>query len=238
MLAGKGKITLVNNAVNMGFIRTMNRAMALSPGRDVVWLNADTRVQGNWLDRLRNIAHSSADIASVTPFTNNGELMSFPQSQVSHAMPNAREQAALDELAKHANISPVEIETGCGFCLYIKRAALNQVGYLDEVYLARGYGEETDWCLRARSFGWRHMGAPNVFVAHQGGISFGAEKHCASHTTTLSCAAAIQALRHAIVRFACGTRSKLPGTRYSAPDWPASHNRAMNKSLAMADGGR
>jgi len=176
MLAGKGKITLVNNAVNLGFIRTMNRAMALSPGKDVVWLNADTRVQGNWLDRLRNIAHSSADIASVTPFTNNGELMSFPQSQVSHTMPNAHEQAALDELAKHANISPVEIETGCGFCLYVKRAALNQVGYLDEVHLARGYGEETDWCLRARSFGWRHMGAPNVFVAHQGGISFGAEK--------------------------------------------------------------
>lgn len=176
VLAGKGKITLVNNAVNLGFIRTMNRAMALSPNKDVVWLNADTRVHGNWLDRLRNIAHSSADIASVTPFTNNGELMSFPQSQVSHPMPTAPEQAALDELAQHANIAPIEIETGCGFCLYIKRAALNQVGYLDEVHLARGYGEETDWCLRARSFGWRHMGAPNVFVAHQGGISFGAEK--------------------------------------------------------------
>ncbi|MBF8788717.1 glycosyltransferase family 2 protein [Pseudomonas asiatica] len=176
LLAGKGKITLVNNAVNLGFIRTMNRAMAMSPDKDVVWLNADTRVHGNWLDRLRNVAYSSEDIASVTPFTNNGELMSFPQSQVSHAMPSAREQAELDELAQNANISPVEIETGCGFCLYIKRTALNQVGYLDEVHLARGYGEETDWCLRARSFGWRHMGAPHVFVAHQGGVSFGAEK--------------------------------------------------------------
>lgn len=176
VLAGKGKITLVSNAVNLGFIRTMNRAMAISPDKDVVWLNADTRVHGNWLDRLRNIAHSSDDIASVTPFTNNGELMSFPQSQVSHAMPSACEQAELDDLAQHANIDPIEIETGCGFCLYIKRAALNQVGYLDEVHLARGYGEETDWCLRARGFGWRHMGAPNVFVAHQGGISFGTEK--------------------------------------------------------------
>ena len=176
VLAGKGKITLVNNTVNMGFIRTMNRAMAMSPDKDVVWLNADTRVHGNWLDRLCNIAHSSDDIASVTPFTNNGELMSFPQSQVSHAMPSACEQAELDTLAQQTNTAPIEIETGCGFCLYIKRAALNQVGYLDEVHLARGYGEETDWCLRAHSFGWRHMGAPNVFVAHQGGISFGAEK--------------------------------------------------------------
>lgn len=176
VLAAKGKITLVHNAVNLGFIRTMNRAMALSPNKDVVWLNADTRVHGAWLDRLRQVAYSAEDIASVTPFTNNGELMSFPRSQVCHDLPSAQAQAELDELARQVNSAPMEIETGCGFCLYIKRAALDQVGYLDEVHLARGYGEETDWCLRAREHGWRHMGAPNVFVAHQGGISFGAEK--------------------------------------------------------------
>jgi GT2 family glycosyltransferase len=176
VLAAKGRITLVHNTVNLGFIRSMNRAMALSPNKDVVWLNADTRVHGDWLDRLRQVAYSDARIASVTPFTNNGELMSFPQSQVSHAMPSAKAQAELDELARQVDSTPMEIETGCGFCLYIKRAALDEVGYLDEVHLARGYGEETDWCLRARGLGWRHMGAPNVFVAHQGGISFGAEK--------------------------------------------------------------
>lgn len=176
VLAAKGKITLVHNAVNLGFIRTMNRAMALCPNKDVVWLNADTRVHGAWLDRLREVAYSDERIASVTPFTNNGELMSFPRSQICHDMPSAKAQAELDELARQVASPPVEIETGCGFCLYIKRAALDHVGYLDEVHLARGYGEETDWCLRARSHGWRHMGAPNVFVAHQGGISFGAEK--------------------------------------------------------------
>ncbi len=176
VLAGKGKITLVHNAANLGFIRSMNRAMALSPNKDVVWLNADTRVHGTWLDRLRQVAYSEPHIASVTPFTNNGELMSFPRSQFSHAMPSATEQAELDNLASHTASPPIEIETGCGFCLYIKRAALDQVGYLDEVHLSRGYGEETDWCLRARNLGWKHVGAPNVFVAHQGGISFGAEK--------------------------------------------------------------
>jgi GT2 family glycosyltransferase len=175
-LASKGKITLVHNPVNLGFIRSMNRGMGLSPDKDVVWLNADTRVHGDWLDRLRQVAYSDARTASVTPFTNNGELMSFPRSRLSHDMPSAAEQAELDDLARHTNSPPVEIETGCGFCLYIKRQALDQVGYLDEVHLSRGYGEETDWCLRARSMGWHHVGAPNVFVAHQGGISFGAEK--------------------------------------------------------------
>lgn len=132
--------------------------MALSPGKDVVWLNADTRVHGDWLDRLRQAAYSDASIASATPFTNNGELMSFPRSQVSHDMPSAAEQAELDDLARNTDSPPVDIETGCGFCLYIKREALDKVGYLDELHLARGYGEETDWCLRARSLGWKHVG--------------------------------------------------------------------------------
>ncbi len=176
VLAGKGKITLVQNPINLGFIRSMNRAMALSPRQDVVWLNADTRVQGDWLDRLRTTAYADETIASVTPFTNNGELMSFPESRFSHPMPSAAEQARLDDLARMTGSPAMELETGCGFCLYIKRSALDSVGYLDEVELLRGYGEETDWCLRARGLGWRHVGAPNVFVAHQGGISFGAEK--------------------------------------------------------------
>lgn len=176
VLASKGKITLIQQPVNLGFIRTMNRAMALSPRQDVVWLNADTRVHGNWLDRLRDIAYGSDDIASVTPFTNNGELMSFPISRVSSPMPTAEEQAELDRLANDIASPAVELETGCGFCLYIKRAALDAVGYLDEVHLSRGYGEETDWCLRARRSGWRHMGATHVFVAHKGGVSFKEEK--------------------------------------------------------------
>lgn len=177
VLAGKNKITLVQNPTNLGFIRSMNRAMAMSLDKDVIWLNADTRVHGDWIDRLRQVAYSDPHTASVTPFTNNGELMSFPQSRISQAMPSADQHAELDTLAKLNPEPPVEIETGCGFCLYIRREAIDQVGYLDEVELSRGYGEETDWCLRARSFGWKHLGAPNVFVAHQGGVSFGEEKN-------------------------------------------------------------
>jgi GT2 family glycosyltransferase len=175
-LAAAGEIEHVQHPANLGFIRNVNRGMALSPERDVVWLNADTRVHGNWLDRLRAVAYSDKDIASVCPLTNNGELMSFPESRISQPMPDAAQQAELDDLARITASPAVEIETGCGFCLYIKRSALDSVGYLDEVHLLRGYGEETDWCLRARARGWRHMGATHVFVAHQGGISFGDEK--------------------------------------------------------------
>ncbi|MBB3102464.1 glycosyltransferase family 2 protein [Azomonas macrocytogenes] len=175
-LASQGKLDYIRRPANLGFIRNMNRGMALHPERDVLWLNADTLVQGDWLDRLRTVAYGADDIASVAPFSNNGELMSFPESRVCHPMPSPQRHTELDRVARQANQEPVELEVGCGFCLYIKRHTLNTVGYLDEVELKRGYGEETDWCLRARSKGWRHMGATNVFVAHAGGHSFGPEK--------------------------------------------------------------
>jgi len=38
---------------------------------------------------------------------------------------------------------------------------------------AQGYGEENDFCLRARHLGWRHVALPGLFVAHCGGASFG-----------------------------------------------------------------
>ena len=175
-LARSGKIKLIRRAANLGFIRNMNRGMALHPDRDVVWLNADTHVHGNWLDRLHRLAYSHDDVASVTPFSNNGELMSFPVSRHAAPMPAPTELALLDETACELALPPVELEVGCGFCLYIKRQALEQTGYLDEQHLIRGYGEETDWCLRARQHGWRHLGATNIFVAHAGGHSFGPEK--------------------------------------------------------------
>ena len=175
-LAEQGRLEYRRWPANLGFIRSMNRGMALHPERDVVWLNADTLVHGDWLDRLRAAAWKANDIASVTPFTNNGELMSFPEIRGCTPMPNPDELARLDRAARRYTGSAVEIVMGCGFCLYLRRHALNAVGYLDEQTLRRGYGEESDWCLRASQRGWRHLGATNVFVAHAGGHSFGAEK--------------------------------------------------------------
>lgn len=175
-LAQSGAITLVRHPANLGFIRGMNRGMIMHPERDVIWLNADTLVHGNWVDRLRHAAYSATDIASVTPFSNNGELMSFPEPSTSHAMPNAEELKALDTLAAATKAPPVPLDVGNGFCLYLRRKAMATVGFLDEIHMARGYGEETDWCLRATATGFKHIGAPNVFVAHKGEVSFGAEK--------------------------------------------------------------
>ncbi len=69
--------------------------------------------------------------------------------------------------------APIEIPVGVGHCLYIRRDCLREVGELDADVFGHGYGEETDFCLRGRRLGRTHVLAPNVFVYHASGRSFG-----------------------------------------------------------------
>jgi glycosyltransferase involved in cell wall biosynthesis len=57
--------------------------------------------------------------------------------------------------------------------MYLRRDCLDAVGAFRTDVFAQGYGEENDFCLRARHLGWRHVAAPGVFVAHRGAQSFG-----------------------------------------------------------------
>ena len=59
-LAAAGKITLLRNTQNQGFVASVNRALALHPTHDAVLLNSDTLVFADWLARLRAAAYSAA----------------------------------------------------------------------------------------------------------------------------------------------------------------------------------
>ena len=70
----------------------------------------------------------------------------------------------------------IDVPTGVGFCMYVRREALNEIGLFDEKTFGRGYGEENDFCMRASALGWRNITCSNVFVFHDGGVSFSTEK--------------------------------------------------------------
>jgi GT2 family glycosyltransferase/glycosyltransferase involved in cell wall biosynthesis len=174
-LADSGRIILLENEANLGFVQTVNRGMRRSPDRDVVLLNSDTVVHGDWLDRLQAAALSAPDIATVTPFSNNAEICSFPRLCQDTRM--ALPASVIDHALAHGMAGQrVEIPTGVGFCMYIRRECLAQVGEFDADKFGRGYGEENDFCLRARARGWRHLLAADCFVEHVGGVSFSADK--------------------------------------------------------------
>ena len=143
---------------------------------DVILLNSDTIVPPGFIDRLAAAAHSSADIGTVTPLSNNGEFTSFPIPNISNPLPSRKEIIRIDRIAAKANSDRiVDIPSGIGFCLYVTRACLDSVGPLSEDF-GPGYLEDADFCLRAREHGFRNVCAPSVYVGHAGSKSFGKEK--------------------------------------------------------------
>lgn len=172
-LAALELITLIENEENLGFVATVNRGMRLHPLRDVLLLNSDTEVYGDWLDRL--VAHGRrARVASVTPLSNNATICSYPRFLFDNPVPLETAYSEIDRMAEETNPGvSVEVPTGVGFCFYIQRAALNAIGLFNVEEFAKGYGEENDFCFRAINAGWVNLMALDVFVRHTGETSFG-----------------------------------------------------------------
>ncbi|WP_291517000.1 methyltransferase domain-containing protein [Acidovorax sp.] len=171
------RITLLENAENLGFVGTVNRGMALSNSNDVLLLNSDTEVANDWLDRIRRAAYSDQKVASVTPFSNNATICSYPRFCKDNELPEGYDTARLDALCASTNPGAVvDVPTGVGFCMYIRRDSLAAVGLFDTENFGKGYGEENDFCQRAAAAGWRNLHLLDTFVLHTGGVSFGESK--------------------------------------------------------------
>ncbi|MGE3297451.1 MAG: glycosyltransferase family 2 protein [Porticoccaceae bacterium] len=176
-MAAAGRIRLHRNPENLGFVATVNRAMALHPERDAVLLNSDTQVANDWLDRLRACAGGDARIGTVTPFSNNGSICSYPNVLEVNPLPAGWPLAELDALFAVVNAGQcLDLPTGVGFCLYLRRDCWAALGGFDLDRFPRGYGEETDFCMRAAKAGWRNVLCADVFVFHEGSVSFGEER--------------------------------------------------------------
>jgi GT2 family glycosyltransferase/glycosyltransferase involved in cell wall biosynthesis len=168
-------VTVLRNDANLGFTGTANRGMTRSRA-DVVLLNSDAIPSPGWLDALRRCAASDPSIGTVTPFSNNAEIASYPAFCVNNPVPSDAEAAQLAAaFAASAVPSYPELPTGVGFCLYVRRALIDAIGVFDPAFGA-GYGEENDLCLRAQRAGFRNVLADDAYVRHTGGRSFEGRK--------------------------------------------------------------
>ncbi|WP_178106869.1 glycosyltransferase [Pseudomonas mangiferae] len=178
--ATAGRFALVEHQTNLGFPSAVNRALDYVEhepgwsGADVVLLNADTRVAAGWLDKLHGASQSRPRVGTVTPFSNNASICSVPFAEGCE-VDSSLDVGHLDAAAERANPGHVvELPTGVGFCLYIRRECLAAVGRFDVAAFGRGYGEETDFCRRAYQAGFLHLLACDTYVYHEGQVSFGA----------------------------------------------------------------
>lgn len=171
-----GRFEVLENPINLGFVGTVNRGLAHFPSQDVVLLNSDVIVPADWLKRLQVEAYSHPRVGTVTPFSNNATICSFPDFLEENELAFNLDVHAIDAVFRQSTLPCVAAPTGVGFCMFIRRACLDQIGYLNAEKFGRGYGEENDLCQRALKAGWLNILSPNMFAYHEGGVSFSSDK--------------------------------------------------------------
>ncbi|RYG90484.1 glycosyltransferase [Loktanella sp. IMCC34160] len=172
-----GRVELIENRKNRGFIGSVNKglARAVERGGHAILVNSDALVPAGWASRLLAPFGAAASVATVTPFSNDAEIFTVPIICQRNTVTSAQVDE-IDAVARSVDgqAALLEVPTGVGFCMAISASWLARIPSLDDVF-GRGYGEEVDWCQRARSMGGIHVVAPDLFVGHVGGESFGAE---------------------------------------------------------------
>ena len=175
-LAGEN-IIFIDNEVNRGFSANVNIGMQYSKDRDVLLLNSDTIVTKGWLDKIHRCAYSNSTIGTVTPMSNSATLCSYPIFCSDNNIPDNHTVDSIAEVVEWASMRAYpRITVAVGFCMFVKREAIETVGLFDAETFGRGYGEENDFCNRAEQFGFIHVMCDDTFIYHKGTVSFVSEE--------------------------------------------------------------
>jgi N-acetylglucosaminyl-diphospho-decaprenol L-rhamnosyltransferase len=169
---------------NDGLAAGWNAGMRVAGGRYVLLLNADAWVVGDAVGRLVAFADATPDAAYVGPLLRNPDgslqrsVRGFPTlwrlaTEYLFLRKLAPRSRALNAFYaggfEHDRIADAEFLMGA--CMLVRRAAVDEVGPLDERFFL--FSEETDWCYRFRQAGWRVVFYPGAEAVHVGGAGHG-----------------------------------------------------------------
>ncbi len=164
---------VIYNEENHGFSYNVNLGIAQSEENDVVLLNADTILTLGWLDKLCACAYNDAAIATTTPLSNNAALCSAPRFCEENELPDGYSLEEFANLIESCSLRRYpRITVAVGFCMFIKREVLRQIGGFDAETFGRDYGEENDFCFRAEQAGYYQAMCDDAYVYHSGTKSF------------------------------------------------------------------
>lgn len=164
--------TLIRNNVARGYTCAANQGLRASTGDYALLLNSDTVVTDGWLDRMVACGESDPAVGLIGPLSNTASWQSVPQVEegadwATNPLPEGWTIADMGRfIAEFSARTYPRITFLNGFCLMIRREVINAVGYFDEESFGRGYGEENDYCLRARKAGWMLAVADDTYVWH------------------------------------------------------------------------
>ena len=163
---------LIRNVRNEGFVRGTNQGIMASTSEHLVLMNSDVIVTPGWLDKLLDFQCSHPRTGIIGVLTDTGKIQCYQSPRI---LPLTGYAGVGDPAEYHNALPPMhrEITASCVpfSCVLMNKRMVQQVGLLDEDF-SPGYGDDDDYCDRARLAGWKTVILLNVFVYHKHGVTF------------------------------------------------------------------
>lgn len=172
-------VRLIENPENRGFGAANNQALRIMAGKYALLLNSDAMLTENAVAELMACMEKRPGAAMACGQLLNADgsrqnsIAAFPTLLTLTAnMPILEYLFPRRFPGKRQTYSePVEVDSGVGACLMVRREAIAAVGMFDERYFF--FFEETDWAYRMRRAGWKVLHVPTAFIYHLQGQSIG-----------------------------------------------------------------
>jgi len=145
------RIVVIHDTKKEGFTKVANKGLHASRNNeDVLLLNDDVSgFQFGWLETLRRVLYLKPKYGIVGP---SGKCAAAPMKD---GRPGQQGTQVVNQISF--------------WCVLMKRAMLNELGYLDEAFIH--YCSDNYYCFMMRRKGWRCVWAKAVYLQHAKGES-------------------------------------------------------------------
>ena len=186
----KDKIKFIQSPKNNGFAAGNNQALEIASGKYQLLLNSDTIVWQYTLENIYNYMEKNTDVGACgcRVLLKSGELdkackRSFPNVKNSFFRLFHIPTKSKDDNYNLTNLADDEVyEIDCltGAFMFIRKDALDEVGFLDDTFFM--YGEDIDLCFRIKKAGWKIIYYGKSSITHLKGESSKNQSYCMSFT--------------------------------------------------------
>ena len=173
------KVKFIASKENNGFATGNNQALRQAEGKYQLLLNSDTIVWQNTLEDIYSYMEKHPDVGACgcQVLLENGELdkackRSFPNVKNSFFRLFHIPTKSSDDNYNLTGLSDdgvYEIDCLTGAFMFIRKEALDKVGFLDETFFM--YGEDIDLCYRIKQGGWKIIYYGKSKITHLKGAS-------------------------------------------------------------------
>jgi GT2 family glycosyltransferase len=158
-------VKIIQNSKNLGYACAINSALELVESEYVAFLNNDIVVEPDWLRQLV-LYTSVSEVAAVNPkilFLGNEKIINAAGGSCDiYGVGWNRGNGEFDK-GQYDMVKEVFYVNGTA--MLTRKSVWKEVGAFDERYFL--YGEDLDWCWRARLKGYKLLYVPSARIYHQ-----------------------------------------------------------------------